>query len=94
VVSAATGAVVDPGRGFLRSTGFVLDPEGRVVVSVYSTGAIGRLLPDDVKGLVRPPVPGRLPTPRPTPGTAPSTRAPPDPLLHPTPCCTQREVLQ
>ncbi len=53
VVSAATGAVVDPGRGFLQSTGFVLDPEGRVVVSVYSTGAIGRLLPDDVKGLVR-----------------------------------------
>ena len=47
-VSAATGAFVDPGRGFLQSTGFVLDPAGKVVVSVYSSGAIGRLVPDDV----------------------------------------------
>jgi hypothetical protein len=34
-------------------TGFVLDPAGKVVVSVYSSGAIGRLVPDDVAGLVR-----------------------------------------
>jgi peroxiredoxin len=52
-VSAATGAFVDPGRGFLQSTGFVLDPAGKVVVSVYSSGAIGRLVPDDVIGLIR-----------------------------------------
>jgi peroxiredoxin len=52
-VAAATGAFVDPGRGFLQSTGFVLDPGGRVMVSVYSSGAIGRLVPDDVVGLVR-----------------------------------------
>ncbi|SFD04599.1 Peroxiredoxin [Nocardioides terrae] len=52
-VSAATGAFVSPGRGNLESTGFVLDPFGDVVVSVYSSGAIGRLLPDDVVGLVR-----------------------------------------
>ena len=32
---------------------FVLDPAGNVVVSVYSSGAIGRLVPDDVVGLVR-----------------------------------------
>jgi hypothetical protein len=31
----------------------VLDPEGRVLVSVYSSGAIGRLVPDDVIGFVR-----------------------------------------
>jgi hypothetical protein len=31
----------------------VLDPEGRVVVSVYSSGAIGRLVPEDVVGLIR-----------------------------------------
>jgi hypothetical protein len=31
----------------------VLDPAGNVVVSVYSGGAIGRLVPDDVVGLVR-----------------------------------------
>jgi hypothetical protein len=29
-----------------------LDPQGKVVVSVYSSGAIGRLVPDDVAGLV------------------------------------------
>ena len=38
---------------FLQSTGFVLDPGGRVVVSVYSSGAIGRLVPPDVIGLIR-----------------------------------------
>src|SRR3954447_25341166 len=27
-------------------------PEGRVIVSVYSSGAIGRLVPEDVIGLV------------------------------------------
>ena len=37
---------------FNRGTGFVLDPDGNVVVSVYSSGAIGRLDPDDVAGLV------------------------------------------
>ena len=36
----------------LQSTGFVLDPDGNVVVSVYSSGAIGRLVPEDVAGLV------------------------------------------
>jgi hypothetical protein len=38
---------------YLQSAGFVLDPAGNVVVSVYSSGAIGRLVPDDVLGLVR-----------------------------------------
>ena len=52
-LSAATGAFVDPDRGFLQSTGFLLDPDGRVIVSVYSSGAIGRLVPEDVKGLIR-----------------------------------------
>ena len=28
-----------------------LDPGGRVIVSVYSSGAIGRLVPQDVAGL-------------------------------------------
>jgi len=52
-ISAATGAFVDPERGFVQSTGFVLNPDGQVVVSVYSSGAIGRLVPDDVVGLIR-----------------------------------------
>lgn len=52
-VSAVTGAFVDPAGGFLQSTGFVLDPAGQIVVSVYSSGAIGRLVPEDVVGLIR-----------------------------------------
>jgi hypothetical protein len=38
---------------YLQSTGFVLAPAGNVKVSVYSSGVIGRLVPDDVTGLVR-----------------------------------------
>jgi peroxiredoxin len=52
-VAAATGAFVNDGPAYLQSTGFTLDPSGRVIVSVYSSGAIGRLVPDDVIGLVR-----------------------------------------
>ena len=52
-VAAATGAFVNPDPVYLQSTGFVLDPAGKVVVSVYSSGAIGRLVPEDVVGLVR-----------------------------------------
>jgi peroxiredoxin len=52
-VAALTGAFVNPDPVYLQSTGFVLDPAGRVVVSVYSSGAIGRLVPEDVIGLVR-----------------------------------------
>ena len=52
-IAEATGAFVNPAPRYLQSTGFVLDPAGRVVVSVYSSGAIGRLLPQDVLGLVR-----------------------------------------
>jgi peroxiredoxin len=52
-VSAATGAFVNSDPTYLQSTGFVVDPTGRVVVSVYSSGAIGRLMPEDVIGLVR-----------------------------------------
>jgi len=52
-IAALTGAFVNPDPVFLQSTGFVLDPAGKVIVSVYSSGAIGRLVPEDVIGLVR-----------------------------------------
>jgi peroxiredoxin len=52
-VAMLTGAFVNPDPAYLQSTGFVLDPTGKVIVSVYSSGAIGRLVPDDVTGLVR-----------------------------------------
>lgn len=52
-VHDAVGALVHEEPEYLESTGFVLDPAGRVLVSVYSSAAIGRLVPDDVIGLVR-----------------------------------------
>jgi peroxiredoxin len=52
-VSAATGAFVNEKPCSLQATGFILDPEGRVITAVYSTRAIGRLMPDDVLNFVR-----------------------------------------
>ena len=37
----------------LQSTGFVLDRSGKVITAVYSSGAIGRLVAEDVAGFVR-----------------------------------------
>jgi peroxiredoxin len=52
-VAGLTGAFVNDDPLYLQSTGFVLDPQGKVIVSVYSSGAIGRLVPEDVTGLAR-----------------------------------------
>jgi len=52
-VAAALGAYVNDDPRYLQSTGFVLGPNGSVVTAVYSSGAIGRLVADDVIGLVR-----------------------------------------
>jgi peroxiredoxin len=51
-VAEATGAFVNDDPTYLQSTGFVLNPSGHVVVSVCSSGAIGRLVPEDVVGLI------------------------------------------
>lgn len=51
-VAGLTGAIVNPNPVYLQPAGFVLDPRGTVLVSVYSSGAIGRLVPEDVAGLV------------------------------------------
>src|SRR5512138_376416 len=52
-ISAATGAYVSEDGGYLQSTGFVLDKRGRILTAVYSSGAIGRLVPQDVAGFAR-----------------------------------------
>ena len=52
-IAGLTGAFVNEDPLYLQSTGFVLDPQGKLIVSVYSSGAIGRLVPEDVIGLVR-----------------------------------------
>jgi peroxiredoxin len=51
-VAEATGAFVNDEPAHLQSTGFVLAPDGTVITAVYSNGAIGRLVPEDVLGLV------------------------------------------
>ncbi len=50
--AAATGAFVNPQPAYVQSTGFVLSPDGDVLTAVYSGGAIGRLVPEDVIVLV------------------------------------------
>lgn len=47
------GAWIDRERGFVHATGFLLDPDGEVATAVYSSGAIGRLGPEEVVGAVR-----------------------------------------
>lgn len=54
-IVAATGCYQSehPQRGrFLENTGFVLAPDGTVINAVYSSRAIGRLVPNDVLRLV------------------------------------------
>jgi len=56
VVTGAWGGYVNEASGelrYLQSAGFVLDPEGRILTAVYSSGAIGRLVADDVLGMVK-----------------------------------------
>ena len=52
-IAATTGAYVNDQPRHLQSTGFVLDPAGKVLTAVYSSLAIGRLAADDVIGFVR-----------------------------------------
>jgi peroxiredoxin len=52
-IAVSTGAYVNDSPRYLQSTGFVLDPTGNVITAVYSSGAIGRLVAEDVIGFVR-----------------------------------------
>lgn len=52
-IAESTGAFLNPEPQYIQSTGFILNPDGQVIVSVYSSGAIGRLVPDDAVGMVR-----------------------------------------
>ena len=52
-VAAATGAYFNDDPRYLQSTGFVLAPDGTVLVAVYSSDGIGRLVADDVAGYIR-----------------------------------------
>jgi peroxiredoxin len=51
-VAAITGAYTNEAPHYLQTTGFLLDPEGKVLNAVYSSGPIGRLVAEDVIGMV------------------------------------------
>ena len=42
-LAAKTGAFYDRRRGFVEATGYIVRPDRRVAVGVYSTGGVGRL---------------------------------------------------
>jgi hypothetical protein len=48
-----TGAYINDDPRYLQSTDFVLAPDGTVLVAVYASDAIGRLVADDVAGYIR-----------------------------------------
>jgi len=51
-VAAVTGAYTNAAPHYLQTTGFLLDPAGRILNAVYSSGPIGRLVAEDVIGMV------------------------------------------
>jgi peroxiredoxin len=51
-VAKALECYTDPDMTFFQSTGFVLDPDGAILLALYSSGPIGRLGPADVLGFV------------------------------------------
>ena len=51
--AARFGAFYEPKREFLQATGFVVRPDRSIAVAQYSSGPIGRLVWQDVLGLVQ-----------------------------------------
>ncbi len=51
-VAAITGAYTNETPRYLQTTGFLLTPDGKILNAVYSSGPIGRLVAEDVIGMV------------------------------------------
>ncbi len=51
--AASLGAFYEQRRNILQATGFLVKPDKTIVVSQYSSGPIGRLVWQDVLGLVQ-----------------------------------------
>lgn len=48
-IAAATGAMIQTGdRTFLHATAFLVDPDGNISNSLYSSGPIGRFTASDI----------------------------------------------
>jgi len=51
-VAAITGAYTNETPRYLEATGFLLATDGRILNAVYSSGPLGRLVAEDVIGMV------------------------------------------
>jgi peroxiredoxin len=51
-VAAITGAYTNETPRYLQSTGFLLAPDGTILNAVYASGPLGRLVAEDVIGMV------------------------------------------
>lgn len=51
-ISSKSGAFYEEKEGYLHATGFIINPEGKIATGVYSTQAIGRLVPKDCLSLI------------------------------------------
>jgi peroxiredoxin len=51
-VASITGAYTNESPHYLQTTGFLLAPDGKILNAVYSSGPIGRLVAEDVIGMV------------------------------------------
>jgi peroxiredoxin len=51
-IAAITGAYTNEAPRYLEATGFVLAPDGKILNAVYSSGPLGRLVAEDVIGMV------------------------------------------
>ena len=52
-IAQKIGANINEAPLFLQATGFVLRPDGKIVLSVYSSGAIGRLVANDTINFIK-----------------------------------------
>lgn len=48
-----TGAFLDADESYVQATSFILRPDSRVALGIYSTGAVGRLEAADALGFIR-----------------------------------------
>jgi peroxiredoxin len=51
-VASITGAYINDSPRYLQTTDFLLAPDGKILNAVYSSGPIGRLIAQDVIGMV------------------------------------------
>jgi hypothetical protein len=51
-VTSLTGAYTNESLHYLQTTGFLLAPDGKILKATYSSDQIGRLVAEDVIGIV------------------------------------------